>query len=137
MSCKFGFHVPLDSWLRCDWIHRWAVFLGTRSGCVQNKSHYSFAAGYIAFFWLLYPVCWGLSEGGNVINVTGEMIFYGILDIFAGPVFIFFFLALLREYDYERFGLQSGKASDYMDYPGGGRGGGGPCREKQEEALPA
>jgi bacteriorhodopsin len=62
------------------------------------------------------------------------MIFYGILDIFAGPVFLFFFLALLRQYDYERFGFQSGKASDYV---GGGGGGGGPCREKEQEALPA
>ncbi|KAG7194808.1 uncharacterized protein KQ657_004489 [Scheffersomyces spartinae] len=31
--------------------------------------------------WLLYPVCWGLSEGGNVIKPTSEAVFYGILDL--------------------------------------------------------
>lgn len=31
--------------------------------------------------WLLYPICWGLSEGGNVIQPTSEAVFYGILDL--------------------------------------------------------
>ena len=37
--------------------------------------------------WFLYPIAWGLSEGGNVIHPDGEAIFYGILDILAKPVF--------------------------------------------------
>ncbi|KAI0197650.1 bacteriorhodopsin [Astrocystis sublimbata] len=33
--------------------------------------------------WFLYPIAWGLSEGGNVIHPDSEAIFYGILDVFA------------------------------------------------------
>lgn len=31
--------------------------------------------------WLVYPVCWGLSEGGNRIQPDSEAVFYGILDL--------------------------------------------------------
>lgn len=31
--------------------------------------------------WLLYPIAWGLSEGGNVIQPDSEAVFYGILDL--------------------------------------------------------
>jgi len=37
--------------------------------------------------WFLYPIAWGVSEGGNVIHPDGEAIFYGILDVIAKPVF--------------------------------------------------
>uniref|UniRef100_A0A0D6R250 Rhodopsin n=1 Tax=Araucaria cunninghamii TaxID=56994 RepID=A0A0D6R250_ARACU len=37
--------------------------------------------------WFLYPIAWGISEGGNVIHPDGEAIFYGILDVIAKPVF--------------------------------------------------
>jgi len=33
------------------------------------------------FIWLLYPICWGLSEGGNVIAPDSEAVFYGVLDL--------------------------------------------------------
>ncbi|KAG9915132.1 family A G protein-coupled receptor-like protein, partial [Aureobasidium melanogenum] len=39
------------------------------------------------FLWILYPIAWGLCEGGNVISPDSEAIFYGILDLFAKPVF--------------------------------------------------
>lgn len=39
------------------------------------------------FIWLLYPVAWGLCEGGNVITANDEAVFYGVLDFFAKPVF--------------------------------------------------
>jgi bacteriorhodopsin len=42
------------------------------------------------------------------------MVFYGVLDLFAGPVFLFAFLAGLQDVEYENLGLQSGKASDYV-----------------------
>lgn len=41
------------------------------------------------FLWFLYPIAWGLSEGGNVIHPDSEAIFYGILDILAKPGFGF------------------------------------------------
>jgi hypothetical protein len=40
-----------------------------------------------AFLWILYPVAWGLCEGGNVISPDSEAVFYGILDLLAKPVF--------------------------------------------------
>lgn len=39
------------------------------------------------FIWLLYPIAWGISEGGNLISPDGEAVFYGILDLIAKPVF--------------------------------------------------
>lgn len=40
-----------------------------------------------AFLWILYPIAWGLCEGGNVISPDSEAIFYGILDFIAKPCF--------------------------------------------------
>ncbi|KAK6457895.1 plasma membrane heat shock protein [Scheffersomyces xylosifermentans] len=31
--------------------------------------------------WILYPIAWGLSEGGNKIQPDSEAVFYGILDL--------------------------------------------------------
>jgi bacteriorhodopsin len=90
------------------------LFGGYNSRLLAHKKIYSCSAVYITVIWLLYPVCWGISEGGNVITVDHEMIFYGILDIFAGPIFLFAFLAGLRNVEYDSLGLQSGKASDYV-----------------------
>jgi bacteriorhodopsin len=90
---------------------------GLGSRLLANKSVYSLAAGYTAFIWLLYPICWGLSEGSNTITVTSEMIFYGILDLFAGPVFLIGFLLGIEDVEYDTLGLQSGKASDYVGAP--------------------
>jgi len=39
------------------------------------------------FLWFLYPIAWGLSEGGNVIHPDSEAVFYGILDLLAKPLF--------------------------------------------------
>lgn len=39
------------------------------------------------FLWLLYPVAWGLCEGGNYISSDAEAIFYSTLDFCAKPVF--------------------------------------------------
>lgn len=41
---------------------------------------YFLLAGWINLLWLLYPIAWGLSDGGNKINVTSGFIFFGILD---------------------------------------------------------
>jgi bacteriorhodopsin len=57
------------------------------------------------FVWFLYPVAWGLSEGGNVIHPDSEAIFYGILDIIAKPVFGFLLLFGHRNIDPSALGL--------------------------------
>ncbi|KAI0264257.1 family A G protein-coupled receptor-like protein [Gloeopeniophorella convolvens] len=91
---------------------------GLRSRLLASRSMYARGGGHIALIWMLYPVCWALSEGGNILNVPHEMIFYSILDLFAGPIFLFMHLAAMRSIEYNSLGLQSGKASDYIG-PGG------------------
>lgn len=76
------------------------------------RSGYLVSAGYLSFMLITYPIAWACAEGGNVISVTSEMIWYGILDILAGPVFLFLFLWELRSADYSTFGFQSGKYTD-------------------------
>ncbi|KAI0473556.1 bacteriorhodopsin [Xylariaceae sp. FL0804] len=48
---------------------------------------YMLCGVWLIFLWFLYPIAWGLSEGGNVIHPDGEAVFYGVLDILAKPVF--------------------------------------------------
>jgi bacteriorhodopsin len=78
---------------------------------------YGRGAVYLVIVWMLYPICWALSEGANILTVDHEMVFYSILDLFAGPLFLFFLLASLEDVDYDGLGLQSGKASDYVNVP--------------------
>ncbi|KZO93136.1 family A G protein-coupled receptor-like protein [Calocera viscosa TUFC12733] len=69
------------------------------------RSIYLRPATFLSFLWLLYPMAWGVSDGGNVIHPDSEMVFNGILDILAKPVFIFIHIASLRGVDMSRFGL--------------------------------
>jgi bacteriorhodopsin len=68
------------------------------------------------FLWFLYPISWGLSEGGNRIGAVGEAVFYGVLDILSKVVFTIFLLighagidpatlgVAIRDYDEELYG---------------------------------
>ena len=70
------------------------------------------SAGFFSFMLITYPIAWACAEGGNVITVTSEMIWYGILDCITGPIFLLFFLWQLRTVDYESFVFSSGKYTD-------------------------
>ncbi|KAI0695927.1 hypothetical protein BC835DRAFT_923056 [Cytidiella melzeri] len=48
-------------------------------------------ARFFAFITILYVIAWGFCEGGDVVSRTGEMIWYGILDLI---VVLFLFLWL-------------------------------------------
>lgn len=67
------------------------------------------------FLWFLYPIAWGLCEGGNVISPDSEAVFYGILDIMAKPVFGALLLWGHRNIDPARLGLH---VRDYDEVPG-------------------
>ena len=54
---------------------------------------------------MLYPVCWGVSEGGNVIPPDSEFIFYGILDCCLIPITCGVFLWLHERIDPRHLGL--------------------------------
>ena len=66
------------------------------------------------FLWFLYPIAWGLSEGGNVIAPDSEAVFYGVLDIMAKPVFGALLLWGHKDIDPARLGLQ---IRDYDEDP--------------------
>jgi bacteriorhodopsin len=61
---------------------------------------------WVWFLWMLYPVCWGISEGGNVIAPDSEFIFFGILDCMLIPVTTAFLLFRHWTIDPERLGLR-------------------------------
>jgi bacteriorhodopsin len=65
---------------------------------------YSTLGMYTIFLWFLYPIAWGLSEGGNVIAPDSEAIFYGILDLFTKVVFGALLLWSHRKIDPGRLG---------------------------------
>jgi len=66
------------------------------------------------FIWLMYPIAWGLCEGGNVIPPDSEAIFYGILDFCAKPIFSIALIIGHWGIDPGRMGL---KLRDYDEEP--------------------
>lgn len=79
----------------------------------QNvRSGYWGLGAYVAFIWTLYPICWGLSEGSNTISPTSEMVFYGILDIIAGPLFLLFYILRVSTLQAADLGAASLAAAD-------------------------
>ena len=68
-------------------------------------SAFLYCGSLTAFLWILYPVAWGLCEGGNVISPDGEAYFYGVLDLFAKPVFGALLIWGHRGIDPARLGL--------------------------------
>lgn len=61
--------------------------------------------------WFLYPIAWGLCEGGNLISPDSEAIFYGILDLLAKPVFGALLIWGHRGIDPARLGSKSSFSS--------------------------
>ncbi|KAJ3485673.1 hypothetical protein NLI96_g4790 [Meripilus lineatus] len=95
----------------------WGVLLGvgprtTFSAGATVRSGYIRGSGFLALITFLYPIAWAVSEGGNVISPNKEMVFYGILDLILGPVFLYYYLFGLRDIDYGTYGIHSGKFSD-------------------------
>ena len=64
------------------------------------------------FLWFIYPIAWGLCEGGNLISPDSEAVFYGVLDILAKPVFGAMLLFGHRNIDPATLGLHM---RDYDD----------------------
>ncbi|KZT67766.1 heat shock protein 30 [Daedalea quercina L-15889] len=98
-------------------IYIWIVLLfhGTRTafpGGGVLRTAYLRSAGLFSFLLITYPIAWACSEGGNVITNSSEMIWYGILDLLVGPVFLFFYLWQLADVDYATFGFTSWALTD-------------------------
>ncbi|GAA5924262.1 opsin family protein [Sporobolomyces koalae] len=95
----------------------WYMLLGPgRASAARLGSDFSKAymtsTIILSVLWLLYPIAWGVADGGNVITPTSEMVFYGVLDLFAKPVYCFIHVFAVSRLDYNRLGFTSGKYSD-------------------------
>jgi bacteriorhodopsin len=66
---------------------------------------YTMCGALFAGMWVLYPIAWGVSEGGNVISPDSEGVFYGILDVIAKVVFSGLLIFGHRNIDPARLGL--------------------------------
>jgi bacteriorhodopsin len=73
---------------------------------------YMILSGWVNLLWLLYPIAFGLSDGGNIIGVTGSAIFYGVLDVLLLPVVSVGFLVLSRKWHFGKLQL------DFSEYRG-------------------
>lgn len=64
-----------------------------------GRTHGAFlgTALLLSFIWTIYLIIWPFTDGGNVISPTGEVVWYGIVDLLAGPVFLAFFLWTHRD----------------------------------------
>ncbi|KAI0137328.1 heat shock protein 30 [Xylariales sp. AK1849] len=85
------------------------------------SSHYSLLAGWTNFLWLLWPIAFGVTDGGRTIGVTPTAIFFGILDLLLLPVLAFAFLGLSRKWDYNNLNLaftRYGRIPNTGHFPG-------------------
>jgi len=74
------------------------------------NSLYTKTAAFLSFLLILYPVAWGLSEGGNVIHPDSEMVFYAVLDFLSHPVLLSFFLLMLAKTPFPSLSFNSNLA---------------------------
>lgn len=112
-SYKWGFYAFACASL----VYIWFVLLGParRSAGVLGfdfKKTYTASAAWISFMFLLYPIAWGLCEGGNQISPDSEAAFFGVIDVLLMPLFLPVHLFLVSRLDYTKMQLQSGKFSE-------------------------
>lgn len=86
-----------------------------RLGVTRDHSALS---GWVNFLWLLYPIAWGLSDGGNRIGVTPSFIWFGILDLLLIPVTAWAFMFLARRWDYNRLNIAFTQYGRVNHHPG-------------------
>jgi bacteriorhodopsin len=69
------------------------------------NSHYLLTAGWLVFIWMIYPIAFGVDDGGNKIGVTEGFIFFGILDVLTVPLLSAGILLLATRWDYREMNL--------------------------------
>jgi len=119
-SYKWGFY----AFALASLFYVWFVLLGParRSAGVLGfdfKKSYTASAAWISFMFLLYPIAWGLCEGGNRISPDSETAFFGVIDVLLFPIFLIFHLWQVSRLDYTKMELQSGKFSEAATIGGG------------------
>ncbi len=84
------------------------------------KKHYLALSSYLTFFFILYPIAFGLDDGGNKITVTHGFIFWGILDLVTVPLLSLVVLALSTKWDYKVLNVyftQYGRVAQGGEFP--------------------
>lgn len=94
---------------------------------------YLTCAALTSLVWMLYPIAWGVSEGGNVIAPNSEAIFYAVLDFFSKVVFGALLLWGHRAIEPGRLGL---RVRDYDDDPSVIRGLSGHGHHSEKTTAP-
>lgn len=85
-------------------LSQWA--LGRKSARrVGVARDYTMLLGWLTLLWMLYPVAWGLSDGGNEIGETAGFIFFGILDVLVLPVLAFITMGQSNDWDYSKLNI--------------------------------
>jgi len=77
-------------------------------------------SGWLVFVWMLYPIAYGVDDGGNKIGVTEGWIFFGILDVATVPVLAIATLFLATKWDYRSLNLyftQYGRVPQTGEFP--------------------
>ncbi|GAA5895589.1 hypothetical protein JCM8208_005275 [Rhodotorula glutinis] len=91
-------------------------------GREYHRNHVGHAWG-LSILFLFYPLVWGLSEGSNILTVSSQMFWYGVLDFLIKVCWLFAFLFGIESLDYSRFGFHSGKYTDLAQDIDGNYGG--------------
>ncbi|KAG8534159.1 uncharacterized protein KY384_001003 [Bacidia gigantensis] len=114
-SYKWGYFVfGCFAFLWVAWTVTWTARKHANALGADIGRTYLICGVWTIFLWFLYPIAWGLSEGGNVIAPDSEAVFYGILDILAKPVFGALLLWGHKDIDPARLGLN---IKDYLEDP--------------------
>ncbi|RAL68304.1 hypothetical protein DID88_007034 [Monilinia fructigena] len=86
MASNLGYAAIIQEFQRNDPVVRGVyreIFYVRYIDWVVTTPVYWTCGGITMFLWFLYPIAWGLSEGGNVISGDSEAVFYGVLDVLA------------------------------------------------------
>ena len=71
---------------------------------VMVARDYMILTGWLNTIWVLYPIVFAVTDGGNVLDVTQEFIWTGIIDTLSLPVLACLVLFFARHWD---FGLMN------------------------------
>lgn len=100
---KWGFYAfGTVSWLLLAFN---TISAGSSAKRVGVSGDHTLLSSWVNLLWLLYPIAFGLTDGGNRIGVTPGFIFFGVLDVLLVPVLAFVFIFLARRWDYGQLNL--------------------------------
>jgi len=83
----------------------WEARIHARAYGRDVEKAFMMTGSLTTLLWILYPVAWGVAEGGNIIAPDSEAVFYGVLDFLAKPCFGALLLWGHRNIDPARLGL--------------------------------